>query len=151
MKIYLIQHGKAKSEQEDKERPLNFDGIEQTKKVALKFLDKNLVKPHTIFCSKKLRAKQTAEILAEFIKPINGVKETDGLNPDDDVRIWYEKIKNFNEDIMIVGHLPHLKKFCSLLIFQNENHDAINFINSGIICIEKINEEYKLLDTVLPD
>jgi phosphohistidine phosphatase len=34
MKLYLVQHGKAKSKEEDPDRPLSMDGLEETKKVA---------------------------------------------------------------------------------------------------------------------
>lgn len=151
MKLYLIQHGKAKSEKEDIARPLNSEGVEQTKIVAEKFLNKNLTKPDIIFCSNKLRAKQTAEILNDYIKPLNGIKEVEGLNPNDEIQIWLDKIKELNKDIMIVGHLPHLKKFCAFLVYNDENNNTINFFNSCMICLEKKGDKWQLFDTILPD
>lgn len=151
MNLYLIQHGKAKTEEEDIKKPLNSAGVEQTRIVAEKFIEKNIEKPSTIFYSKKLRAKQTAEILAGIINPIKGVIEEDYLNPNDDPFIWLNKINEITENAMIVGHLPHLKKLCSLLVFNNPDNESINFVNSGIICLKKTEGKWELIDTILPD
>ncbi len=148
MKIYLVQHGKAKTKEEDINRPLNLTGIEQTKNVAQQFIKKNFDKPAIIFCSKKLRAKQTAEILADFIKPEKGIREEENLNPDDDPAIWIKKIDEITENIMIVGHLPHLKKLSSLLVFNNLSDDSIQFVNSGIVCLEKKEEKWIVLNII---
>ncbi len=44
MTIYLVQHGKAKSKQEDPERPLNNSGIAESNTV-LHFLKKQGLQP----------------------------------------------------------------------------------------------------------
>lgn len=84
----------------------------------------------------------------DIIKPEKGVEETANLNPDDSAYIWFNKIKEFNKNIMIVGHLPHLKNLYSLLVF--ENIDAINFVNSAIIYLDKTENGWVLTDIILP-
>jgi broad specificity phosphatase PhoE len=66
MELYLIQHGEAKSKQEDPERPLTAKGAENIKKTAsfFKQLPKRL---DLIWHSGKKRAEQTAEILDETL------------------------------------------------------------------------------------
>jgi|YelNatPaOPRAMG01_1025707.scaffolds.fasta_scaffold03720_16 phosphohistidine phosphatase len=151
MKLYLVQHGKAKTEKEDVNRPLNQEGISQTKNVAQKFIQKNYDGLDVILHSNKLRAKQTAEIIAEIIKPVNGVKEVSNLNPNDDPFIWFNKINDLIKDTMIVGHLPHLKKLCSLLVFNNPDIETIIFVNSGIVCLDKAKDRWQVIDMILPD
>ena len=65
MKLYLVQHGKSKAKEEDPERSLNANGVPDIKKVS-NFLD-SYTKVHVanILHSGKLRALQTAKILAE--------------------------------------------------------------------------------------
>lgn len=64
MRLYLVQHGEAKKEEEDPLRPLSERGREDVQRVA-KYVEKLDIKASIIFHSGKLRAKQTAEILAE--------------------------------------------------------------------------------------
>jgi len=136
MKLYLVQHGEAKRKEEDPSRPLTNKGIKDAEKVA-KYISKLRIKIKKIFHSGKLRAKQTAEIYAKHLKPEEGVSETDGLNPLDEPKIWIEKIKTIDEDIMLTGHLPHLSKLASALITGDENKEIIKFRNAGIICLER--------------
>lgn len=52
MKLYFVQHGIAKSEKEDINRPLNLTGVEQTKTVAMRFVEKKWDKPGKYFAVK---------------------------------------------------------------------------------------------------
>jgi phosphohistidine phosphatase len=61
----------------------------------------------------------------------------EGLNPNDDIRPWVERISAEAEDLMIVGHLPFLEKLASFLVFGNERTKAVLFRYSAIICLEK--------------
>ena len=67
MRIYLVQHGEAKKENEDPLRPLTEEGIKNAEKVA-SYLAKLNLKIKKIFHSGKLRAKQTAEIYGKIFK-----------------------------------------------------------------------------------
>ena len=81
MKLYLIQHGEAKPEAEDPERSLTVHGEEETKRVSLRASNLNIV-PSRIFHSGKLRAKQTAELVAKGLRISPGsVEAVQGLNP----------------------------------------------------------------------
>lgn len=146
MRLYLIQHGKAKKEEEDPNRPLTDEGKNETEKVAKKFMDRGY-KVDVIYTSKKLRAKQTAQILAKKINPAKGIIETDGLNPDDDPMILEKRINKLNnKNVMIVGHLPHLEKFTALILHKE---NPIKFVNSWIFCFE-FNNNWKLIDKIMP-
>ncbi len=63
MKLYLVQHGEARSELEDPERSLTARGEEETRKIsdATKRLS---IRPAKIYHSGKKRAEQTAGIIA---------------------------------------------------------------------------------------
>lgn len=140
MKLYLVQHAEAKKKEEDKERSLSEKGIKNIKKVA-SFITENIkIKPSKIFHSGKTRARQTAEVLAKYLNPTNGISEAKGLAPLDDPSIWAERIaeiKEIKEEIMLVGHLPHLSKLSSLLLCQHENKNIINIQMGGIVCLQR--------------
>jgi phosphohistidine phosphatase len=136
-KLYLIQHGEAKSEKEDPDRSLTTIGEEEVKRVS-KVADKLNMRPSKVFHSGKTRAKQTAEIIVSGLKISDiTVKAVQGLNPNDDVRPWAERISKETEDLMIVGHLPFLDKLASLLLCGDENARVIMFRYGAIVCLNQ--------------
>lgn len=136
MKIYIIRHGDAKSESEDIKRPLNEKGIQDIRKIG-NFMKKLCIKIDKIYHSSKLRAKQTAEILSEYIEIKQGLIEITGLEPNADINILFDKFLEETEDFSIVGHLPYLSHFVSKLITGDENKSIIELKPASILCIEK--------------
>jgi phosphohistidine phosphatase len=118
MKLYLVQHGAAKSEAEDPERGLTVSGEEEIKKVA-SMAKRMGLNPSNIFHSVKLRAQQTARIIGEALgRP---VEVAQGLAPMDDIQSWVDKINLGEMELMLVGHLPFLEKLASYLMTGDEN------------------------------
>ncbi len=134
MKVYLVQHGEAKREEDDPARPLSEKGLKDVKKIA-DYISK-YIKIKRIYHSGKLRSKQTAEKLSEKLT-VKKVEKVEGLEPLADPRIWVERLSGINEDIMLVGHLPHLSRLSSLLLSQDDKPEFIRFRNGGIVCLEK--------------
>jgi len=134
MKLYLIQHGEAKSEAEDPERSLTIKGEEEVHRVA-KAAEKLDICPSKIYHSGKRRAQQTAEIIAD---PLNvPIQAAQGLNPLDDIRPWVEHISKETADLMIVGHLPFLDKLTSFLLCGDEKARLVSFHYGAIVCLEQ--------------
>ena len=146
MKLYLVQHGEAKSEAEDPERSLTFRGEEETRKIsaAAKRLD---IRPSRVYHSGKKRAEQTAGIIAGALDLSTQLGQ--GLNPNDDVRPWVERISREARDLMIVGHQPFLEKLASFLVCGNEGAKAVLFRYSAILCLEKRDPGRWAVDWVL--
>jgi phosphohistidine phosphatase len=134
MKLYLMQHGEAKSEAEDPERSLTIRGEEETRKIseAAKRLG---IRPLKIYHSGKKRAEQTAGIIAGALDLSAQLGQ--GLNPNDDVRPWVERISREAEGLMIVGHLPFLERLASFLVCGDEGGRAVVFRYSAILCLQK--------------
>lgn len=151
MRAYLVQHGEAKSKEEDPSRPLTEKGKEEVTKVA-KFLSVRGISVSRIVHSGKLRALQTAEILAEYISPEEGLKEERGLAPLDDPEIWVKRLKEEKEDIMIVGHLPHLQKLSSILLIDDPEKKLIKFRMGGVVCLHRDEKgEWSVEWMIIPD
>ena len=81
MEIYLVQHGEAKPESEAPERPLTDKGRTEVESVAY-YVAGLGVKVSRIVHSGKLRAKQTAEIFAQKLRPSQDTVGQEGLGPD---------------------------------------------------------------------
>jgi len=134
MKLYLVQHGEAKSEAEDPQRSLTERGIEEVRNVA-KVAKRLSLYPSKIYHSGKQRAKQTAEIFTGSLDRRS--EATQGLSPNDDVRVWAERISKEREDLMIVGHLPFLEKLASFLMTGKETPRLVFFRYGGIVCLDR--------------
>ena len=137
MRLYLVQHAEAKSKEEDPSRPLSRKGREDMRKVA-KYAEKHLgIQVMQIFHSGKLRAKQTAEILAKHVHPEKGTTIAEDLEPLADPKAWESQLSETSEDTMIVGHLPHLSKLASHLLTGDEAKEVVIFRMASITCLER--------------
>jgi len=135
MNLYLVQHGQAKSEDEDSRRPLSDQGRQELSRVTDFIRGKPEFSVETIYHSGKLRAEQTAAVLTEVVNPPGGVEISSGLAPMDDPAIWAEKVAGMHQDIMLVGHLPHLGRLASLLLTGDPSRQPVHFRNGGIVCL----------------
>jgi phosphohistidine phosphatase len=136
LEIYLIQHAEAVSEKEDRARPLSDEGEVTMEKVAA-LAARLKINPDFIYHSEKLRAKQTAEILARQLGLSDKLRERHGLGPLDPVAPVAQWLKEQPAkglaEIAIVGHLPFLDKLASLLINGKEESSVVSFQNGAIV------------------
>jgi len=148
MFIYLVQHAEAKPESEEPQRGLSDKGMNDIRKVA-SFIGKLNIQVDEILHSGKLRAKQTAEVLASALKV--KFSETEGLAPLDPPEIWANKIKNIDRSVMLVGHLPHLARLCSLFLCGDKEKNIVSFKMAGVVCLKKENNIWSLNWMVIPE
>ena len=127
MNLYILRHGIAAQRGEagfktDADRPLLPKGRRQLRQIASAMqnmgLDFDLV-----LSSPFLRARQTAEIIANAFKLKKRLAFSDVLMPDGDPK---ELIRQLNEitpapeNILLVGHEPYLSRLAALLISGGE-------------------------------
>lgn len=136
MRIYLMQHGKPVSKEEDSDRPLSEQGRDDVERVA-QFLQRCDVTIDEIFHSGKTRARQTAEIVMSRLNPGGAPKEKSGLSPLDDVKEIAGEINERDKDLLIAGHLPHLGKLVSLLVAGSDSVPVVTFQQGGVVCLER--------------
>lgn len=136
MYLYLVQHAEAKKEEEDPSRPLSERGLKEITRTA-SFVSRLGIHVERIVHSKKLRAEQTAKILFETIKDVRHISQEEGLAPLDDPGIWSEKLDTVTDDMLLVGHLPHLASLASLLLCGDTMRPVIAFRMAGVVCLER--------------
>ena len=139
MSLYLVQHGKSRPKEIDSDSPLSEEGkttVRRTAKTAAEYH----IRVSQIIYSGKTRARQTAEIISMYIKPESGIRESTGLNPNDDIYPIASTIKG-QENIMLVGHLPFMERLVSFLITGTDKHTVVKFQNGGIICLDQYTEK----------
>jgi len=133
MRIYLVQHGESKSEEEDPQRHLTDRGIEAVQCVA-DFLRPPKIKVDTVWHSGKTRAQQTGELLAEALRA--RLLQRTGLGPKDQVAATKEVLKQIDGNLMIVGHMPFLGKLAALLVTGSEENEIVEVQFGSVVCLE---------------
>ncbi len=151
MLLYLVQHGEAKKEEEDPARGLTDKGVRDVGKTAA-FAQKADVKIDRIFYSGKTRARQTAELFADVLKPQKGPVAADNLAPLDDPAVWASQLAQEQENTMLVGHLPFMTKLAGLLLCEDKEKACIDFRMGGIVCLKRSDDgKWALAWMVVPE
>ena len=119
--LYIARHAKSAWDNPgvpDHDRPLMEKGINKTKLVA-GFLSEKNVKPDLIISSSALRARQTAELIAEEIgypeQEIKIESKIYGADEDDLFDILFSLPNDINS-VMLVGHNPTFTYFANYFL-----------------------------------
>ena len=148
MRIYLVQHGESKSEEEDPQRHLTDRGIDEVRHVA-DFLRPLELVVDAIWHSGKTRAQQTGELLAEVLRA--RLVQRAGLGPKDQVTATKEALKQTGGNLMIVGHMPFLGKLAARLVTGREENEIVEFQFGSVVCIEcRDNVKWKVAWMITP-
>lgn len=148
MKIYIIRHGDSLSGIDDDLRPLSDLGKKDLQKLS-QFLSRTDLNVDKILHSEKLRAKQTAEIIATGLKPNIVLESKHYLDPLADITPLIEEIGSTETNRMIVGHMPFLGKLVSYLLTKNEMEDIVAIKSGSILCLENISLTHWVLRWML--
>ena len=135
MRLYLVQHGDAVPEQLDPERPLSAAGRREVEAVARLLASKG-TSATRVAHSGKLRARQTAELLATALAPGMVPEIVTGLNPNDPVEPLARRISEWTFDVMLVGHLPFMGKLVARLVAGDERKPVAAFVPGTVVCLE---------------
>lgn len=134
MEVYLVRHGAAHTKEDDPERHLNKDGLGQCHLSgrALRRLDTMF---DLVISSPKVRARQTAEIIADEVGyPKDEIKVTETLEPMASPKDTTSYLNNFTKkkNIMLAGHLPLLGNLASELL--RESTQISLYFEAGAVC-----------------
>lgn len=135
--FYLVRHGDALSAHIDPQRRLSARGREQVTELARLAVNRE-VQVSEIRHSGILRARETAEILAVYLKPPRGVRQSTGLLPEDDPEIGKAELDAAYQSIMLVGHLPHMNRLAALLAKSAAAPSTIEFTPATMLCCSRI-------------
>lgn len=149
MNLYILQHGEAVAKEIDPERPLSEQGIRDIRILALHMQNMG-VQLGNVFHSGKLRAQQSARLVAETISPGIQPLQTEGLNPNDDPTVIIGDIEQINENILIASHMPFVSRLCSTLLTGTTAAEFAS-IPGTLFCLEKVDNKWRLAYMLRPD
>jgi phosphohistidine phosphatase len=147
--LYVLQHGEAVPEEIQPDRPLSEQGIRDIRILALHMQNMG-VQLGNIFHSGKLRAQQSARLIAETISPQIQPLQTEGLNPNDDPMVIIEDIEQMDANILIVSHMPFVSRLCSTLLTGAINAEFAS-VPGTLFCLEKSDGKWRLVYMLRPD
>ena len=136
MKLYLVQHGDAVDRTVDPDRPLSEQGVHDVKAIA-GVLRAAGIRVDRVWHSGKHRAGQTAAILAGVIAPSMTVEPVDGIRPNDAVAVFAEDADVWDQDTLVVGHLPFMARLVSLLVTGDPEQQLVNYSPGSVVCLER--------------
>ena len=138
MALFLVQHGTSVPKEVDPECPLTDEGRDTVERIARDAAG-HKIEVDLIQHSGKTRARQTADIMACFLKPPGGVHEASGLDPLDDVAPAAKGLSGA-ENVMLVRHLPFMERLVSYLITGSTDRIVVKFQNGGIVRLDRAPE-----------
>jgi phosphohistidine phosphatase len=140
MNLYLMRHGVAVAADDpavpsDSERPLTNKGIKRMRRAA-RGLRRLKIPFDAILTSPVLRARQSAEIVADALGMQTHLEEISGLAPESTVEHLLFSLVRFQdrEHLLLVGHEPLMSRtMASLLGGGNAKHLQIT-VRKGSLC-----------------
>lgn len=148
MLAYLVQHGTARTKEEDPERPLTDEGRREVEAVMLLMMRFGAITASRVVHSGKRRAEETAELIATKLE--SDLVAEDGLAPDDDPADWAARLRAADRDLVLVGHLPHLERLTSMLLCGDPDAGVVRFTNGGVVCLSGEGGRWSLLWAITP-
>ncbi|MCK5883605.1 MAG: phosphohistidine phosphatase SixA [Bacteriovoracaceae bacterium] len=146
MKLYLVRHGEPNSPDIDPEKHLSKRGNLDAEALG-KCLKERGVSISKIHHSGIMRAKETAEHLSRELS-VSEVSKELKLTPNDSVKHWADLLETYDDDLMLVGHMPYMSIMIEHLTTGDRTHI---FDTPEVACLERAKKGYwKLLWTLAP-
>jgi phosphohistidine phosphatase len=142
--VVLVRHGEAKTKDVDPKKSLSEAGREHVVQVSgqVAGIGPSL---EEIRHSGKVRAQQTAEVLAEVVGVApERVREVDGLRPNDDVGAVARQVDEEGRSLALVGHLPFMGKLASLLLTGDPGRLDLRIGDAGCLILRRSEDGWRL-------
>ena|SRR5947209_6420410 len=145
MNLFVLRHGIAVEHgaagyEDDDERPLTSKG-ERKVWMTAEAMEEMEISFDLILASPLVRARQTAEIVAEALKATKRLELTDTLAPQESAEPFIEFLNDQRPepaDVLLVGHEPFLSGLISLLI--SGDYEASILLKKGGFCKMSVEE-----------
>jgi phosphohistidine phosphatase len=95
-----------------------------------------MFQPEEVWHSALVRARETAQLLAQQLRLPAPLHEMPDLRPEDDPQAAARRIRQAHRPLAIVGHEPHLSALASLLVVGAAEPPAFVFKKSAVLALE---------------
>lgn len=136
MRIYLMQHGDAVPKEQDPDRPLTPEGSREIASLA-ETLAGYGVRIARVLHSGKSRARQTAEIMAQWLTGHGEVETRPQLGPTDPLGALMTELTDWREETLVVGHMPYVSRLLSALVVGDEQRPVVDYRPGGVAALDR--------------
>lgn len=143
MRLYLVQHGDAVSKDTHPLRPLSPKGLKDIAHMAA-FLHGAAIAVDQVVHSGKLRAEETANILAKSTCLDQTPEGFDGIHPNDSTDHLYNTAMTAGGDLMVVGHMPFMGRMAARCLTGREDGASVTFEPGAVLCLERREDGWTL-------
>ena len=137
MKLYLMRHGQAAMKVMDPAQGLTQEGAADIKRLAQQ-LKQQGIRFQQVIHSEKTRSQQTAEIMTAEIAPEVTLALHDNIKPNDDPHALLAEIGDWQDDTLVVSHLPFVPTLLGLLSGHLGATDAVEFYPGTVVCVFRL-------------
>ncbi len=85
-----------------------------------------------------IRARQSAELLKSGLNLRQPLVQRDGLRPEDNPLPLISELLTGSEDVLLVGHNPHLSILADALMLGKTSGGLIDFKKAGFLCLKRV-------------
>jgi len=149
-RIYLVQHGEAVSKDVDPGRPLTPKGMREITAMA-RFLKNSNLQLAGILHSGKLRAEQTAGILAQTLLDGATAGIVKHIYPNDSVQAFSGRLEQYGSGSMFVGHLPFMEKLVAYLVCESDVPGLVRFTPGSVVCLAAVEDSWRIEWMIRPE
>lgn len=132
MKLYLMRHGLASDISVDPEQGLSDTGRQDVRRLADRLKQKGMTFAQVLH-SNKARARQTAEIMRHTLSANAASNVHTAIKPNDNPDVLVADIDGWQQDTLIVSHLPFLPNLLNRLV--GPSSVDIAFHPATVVCI----------------
>ncbi|MBN2415293.1 phosphohistidine phosphatase SixA [bacterium] len=150
MYLLLMRHGQAEERTGPGGRPLSEKGRQESARAAGIVTAVHGAGVSAVYHSVKLRAAQTAGLLAAAMSPEPPCRESDFLLPLDDVTVWASRLEAAADDIALVGHMPFMAELSMYLLHQAGDYRSVQLRTAQIVCLRRTAHQWEWQWTVTP-
>jgi phosphohistidine phosphatase len=144
VKIYLMRHADAVSDEIDPVRPLSAKGRDQVGRVCEALAKLGDFKPAEIWHSPLARSNETAHLVDEGMRLGVPVLLKPGITPEDDPARIAQILYSEKREILVVGHEPHLGVLASLMVHGPARAGVYYpFSKAGIVALTREGKGWK--------
>jgi phosphohistidine phosphatase len=136
--LFLIRHADALDGDVDEERPLSPKGLRQVRNLARFLKESKAVDVREVWHSPLVRARETAEGLADELGWRSKLRESKGLRPEDPPGILAQRLRGAELPLALVGHNPSMEAIASLLVTGGAQPTAFIFRKSAMLALEPL-------------
>jgi phosphohistidine phosphatase len=138
MRLYLLRHAEAADTSPDPARALTPKGQRDARALGRLLSRREIKSPGLLWCSPYRRARETADALLEAAEWPLRPEIREGLTPYDDPADLLAELAHEAEDLLVVGHNPHLALLAGYLLGGVEGRTTVHFRKCGMICFERV-------------